>query len=179
MNEREAMKVIRSGWISKKVAHAFPHGLYRQRYLVLDERRLSYFHSNPNDTPSSPKMDPEFALPLSEATEVVLLKCDDPTLGYFEVITQSRRYRFKTTCDEAELWVRDINRTKISPSGINKRPLLYLETAKTAVPKTNSTLGGLMKSFTGLISSQSAPSGDDNLFSIDQVHSIQRCGQFE
>jgi hypothetical protein len=109
----------------------------------------------------------------------VLLKCDDPTLGYFEVITQSRRYRFKTTCDEAELWVRDINRTKISPSGINKRPLLYLETAKTAVPKTNSTLGGLMKSFTGLISSQSAPSGDDNLFSIDQVHSIQRCGQFE
>ena len=169
-------RVIRSGWISKKVAHSFPNGVYRRRFLVLSSDRLCYFHSQPNESLNSKQhVAPELILPLHEASEIVFLKSDDPTIGYFEVVTPSRRYRFKTSVDDAELWVRDINLAKTNPQGSNTRPLLYLETSKSAVPKTSSTIGGFMKSVSHLLGGAAAAQVvDDGLFTIDQANALQR-----
>lgn len=167
-------KVIRCGWVSKKNTHSFPSGLYSRRFLVLDSKQIRYFHDAPDDIIAVIEAETEFILPLHEVMEAVLLKCDDPTLGYFEIVTDTRRYRFKTSLDEAELWVRDITNAKEAPVGNTTRPLLYMETSKAAVPKTNSTLGGVMKSLTGLIARPNKAAADEAFFSIDQAHALQR-----
>ncbi len=186
-------EIIRSGWIEKKYSHT-----YKRRYLQLTSSLLSSYLEDPTATTaisasttanaactlSTTSIDrerhehlekkPESCLPISSITNVILFQDSNHLqngIGYFEIVIQATRTRFRCSVDEAFLWVRDIKAT-IPHTGKGRHSLYQEATSK---PKSTSKVTTFLRTLN--ISSTEAPVAyvPPVVFTFEQADALQRC----
>jgi hypothetical protein len=178
-SSNDSYEIIRSGWIEKKYSHT-----YKRRYLQLTSSLLSTFLEDPlaslcplNTPPITHQQQhekkPESCLSLSSITEINLFQDSNHLqsgIGYFEIVIQATKIRFRCCFDEASLWVRDIK------AGIpHGRQSLYQEA--TSKPKSTSKVTTFLRTLNISSPEPSVTYVPPVVFTFEQADALQRCNR--
>jgi hypothetical protein len=96
--------IIKSGHVEKKISHSI-FNTYKDRYLVLTNNHLKYYHQ----PDSINVLEPEFCIDLVEIQDVTSVHLEDNNnISSFEIILSNKKITMRCKNNDAESWINEI-----------------------------------------------------------------------